>query len=72
MLCHHCVFNDFCTFFGVCVYACFCLFLSSAVVVLLDMDHWSDHLMQINEMNESTVSVSLGPNCDNRGATVKC
>ena len=37
-------FNDFFVlFFGVCVYACFCLFLSSAVVVVfLDMDLWSD------------------------------
>jgi len=32
----------FVLFFGVCVYAFFCLFLSSAVVVFLDMDHWSD------------------------------
>jgi len=39
-----CVFNDFFVLFSVlmCMHASVFFFLSSAVFVFLDMDHWSD------------------------------
>ena len=40
------------------MYACFCLFLSSAVV-FLDMDHWSDANKWMNELSTQSGHISL-------------